>query len=89
MPRISSFYGIVITMYHDENPHLGRPHFHAAYGDDEASLDIETLELIVGDLPARARRLVFEWAEAHRDELRDNWTRARKHQPLQKIDPLP
>jgi hypothetical protein len=34
MPRISAFYGIVIWMYHDEAHHLGRPHFHARYGDD-------------------------------------------------------
>lgn len=88
MPRISSFYGIAITMYHDESHH-GLPHFHAIYGDDEGSFDIETLELIVGGLPARARKLVLEWAEAHRDELRENWSRAREHQPLQKIDPLP
>lgn len=89
MPRISSFYGIVIWMYHEEGPHPGRPHFHAEYGEDEASFDIETLEVIVGSLPARARKLVVEWAEQHRDDLRNNWARARRHQPLEKIDPLP
>ena len=89
MPRVSSFYGIVITMYHDEPHHGGRPHFHAAYGGDEASIDIESLELIVGDLPPRARSLVFEWAAGHRAELHANWTRAREHQPLQKVEPLP
>jgi hypothetical protein len=54
VPRISSFYGIVITMYFDEIHHAGRPHFHAAYGDDEAVFDIESLELIAGILPRRA-----------------------------------
>jgi hypothetical protein len=88
MPRISAFYGIVIWMYHDESHHLGRPHFHAMYGGDEASIDIESLAIIAGDLPPRAERLVAEWARAHRDELRDNWDRARHHQPLQKIEPL-
>ncbi len=43
MPRLSTFYGIVIWMYHDEPHHRGRPHFHATYGGDEASIDIETL----------------------------------------------
>ena len=70
MPRISAFYGIVIWMYHDEGPHPGRTHFHAEYGDDEASFDIETLDLIVGRLPGRASKLVLEWAELHRGELR-------------------
>jgi hypothetical protein len=43
MPRISSFYGIVIWMYHDEIHPRGRPHFHASYGDDEVSIEIESL----------------------------------------------
>jgi len=61
MPRISAFYGLVIWMYHDESHHHGRPHFHAVYGDDEASVDIETLSVIAGELPPRATRLVREW----------------------------
>ena len=88
MPRISSFYGITIWMYYDESHHTGRPHFHARYGSDEASVDIATLELIAGELPPRARRLVVEWARARRSELRDNWTRARRKQPLMPIEPL-
>jgi hypothetical protein len=43
VPRISSFYGITIWMYYDEIHHAGRPHFHARYGDDEGSVDIESL----------------------------------------------
>lgn len=89
MPRISSFYGIVIWMYHDEARHLGRPHFHARYADDEASIDIEDLALLAGRIPPRALRLVVEWARSHQAELAENWDRARRHQPLQSIDPLP
>lgn len=88
MPRISSFYGITIWMYYDEAHHAGRPHFHARYGHDEASVDIESLELIAGKLPVRARRLVVEWAQARRSQLRDNWVRARHKQPLMPIEPL-
>lgn len=88
VPRISTFYGITIWMYHDETHHRGRPHFHARYGDDEASVDIESLTLIAGTLPPRARRLVVEWARSHRKELRQNWDRARAHQPLRLIEPL-
>lgn len=88
MPRISSFYGITIWMYHDEIHHRGRPHFHARYGEDEASVDLETFAILAGELPPRAGRLVSEWARAHQDELRENWRRARAHQPLQKIEPL-
>jgi hypothetical protein len=35
MPRISSFYGIVIAMYYREH---GVPHFHALYGESIAPL---------------------------------------------------
>lgn len=88
MPRISAFYGIVIWMYHDEIHHRGRPHFHAHYGDDEASIDLESLAVLAGELPSRAARLVAEWAKAHQEELRENWERARRHEPLRQIEPL-
>jgi hypothetical protein len=78
VPRISSFYGITIWMYFDELRHSGRPHFHARYGEDEASIDIESLETLAGRLPTRARRLVVEWALEHRTQLRDNWMCARE-----------
>ncbi len=69
MPRISAFYGIVIWMYHDEAHHGGRPHFHASYGGDEATVDIESLAILAGGLPPRGQRLVVEWAKTHRSEL--------------------
>jgi hypothetical protein len=86
VPRISSFYGIVITMYyHDHKP----PHFHAIYGEHEARVVIGTLEVLAGGLPARAMRLVQEWASQHRSELEANWARARAGEQLATIDPLP
>lgn len=85
MPEISRFYGIIIKMfYRDHNP----PHFHAEYGNDEALIDIHTLELIKGALPKRARNLVNEWALEHRDELLKNWEKARKPEDVQPIEPL-
>jgi hypothetical protein len=86
VPRISAFYGIVITMYFSDHP---PPHFHARYGDHVAEIAIETLELIDGWLPPRALRLTLDWAGDHRDELRANWYRARAHEQLVGIDPLP
>jgi hypothetical protein len=89
VPRISAFYGIVIWIYHDEIHHRGRPHFHATYSGEEASIDIETLQVIAGGLPLRARQLVSDWAQMHQSELRENWERAQRHEPLQPIEPLP
>jgi hypothetical protein len=88
VPQISRFYGITISMYYDERPHPGRAHFHAQYGEFEASLDIETLALIAGELPRPALRLVLEWAHEHRTELEANWERAREFMPLMPIEPL-
>jgi hypothetical protein len=70
------------------DPPPGRPHFHATYGDDEASIDIESLAVIAGELPPRARRLVAEWARGNQGELRDNCERARRHEPLEPIEAL-
>jgi len=86
VPRISAFYGIVITMYYrDHEP----PHFHAVYGEHRAQIVIATLEPLVGEFPARALRLVREWAELYRAELQANWEKARARVPLDTIAPLP
>jgi hypothetical protein len=85
MPEISRFYGIVIKMFFkDHNP----PHFHAEYQEYEAVFDIQTLEIIRGDLPKRAKLLAIEWALEHRQELLNNWEKAKKPEPLDKIEPL-
>ncbi|SFU15612.1 protein of unknown function [Algoriphagus locisalis] len=85
MPEISRFYGIIIRMfYNDHNP----PHFHVIYQDDEALVDIKTLEILEGHLPKRAKTLAIEWAIEHRDELMNNWQKATDREPLDKIEPL-
>jgi hypothetical protein len=86
VPRISSFYGIVIAMYYREH---GVPHFHAIYGEHQASIAIESLEALHGYLPPRASRLVKRWACLHREELLENWNLAEQGEVLESIDPLP
>ncbi|MCX6590079.1 MAG: DUF4160 domain-containing protein [Acidobacteria bacterium] len=86
MPTISQFYGITIRMYFNDHP---PPHFHAIYGDAQATIDINTGMIIEGDLPARALALVREWALLRRQVLNDNWSRCRAQQPIAQIDPLP
>lgn len=88
MPTISRFRGIKIRMYLDEELHPGRPHFHAEYGGADASFAIADLERLSGTLPGRIERLVKTWARAHREELIENWHRARADQPLQQVEPL-
>lgn len=70
MPVIARFYGILIKMYFREH---GRPHFHAIYSEFNGVYDIETIDLIEGDLPLRAQRLIREWATQYQEELRKMW----------------
>jgi len=81
MPEVSRFLGIIITMYFDEhNP----PHFHVRYNEHRASVDIKTLNISAGSLPARVRGLVEEWAELHGDELLAMWETKEFHS----VEPL-
>jgi hypothetical protein len=86
MPRICSFYGVVIAIYYREH---GVPHFHALYGEREVSIAIESLEVLHGALPPRVLRLVRRWASLHREELLKNWDLAEQGEVLEHIDPLP
>lgn len=72
MPVISRFFGIVIKMYFSQSEH-GIPHFHALYGEYNGIFDTQTLEMIEGDLPVRAQRLVREWAEQYQQDLLRMW----------------
>jgi len=44
--------------------------------------------VIESTLARRQLRLVLAWAELHRDELVENWRRARAGETLMPIDPL-
>ena len=55
MPELCRIYGISIRLhFRDHNP----PHFHALYGEHEAVIEIRSISVVEGRLPARARRLV-------------------------------
>jgi hypothetical protein len=83
---ISRFYGIAIRMYFSDH---APPHFHAVYSGDEAVVVIETGEVIRGQLPERALRLVREWASIHRDELNANWELVQVPDSPLPVAPLP
>jgi hypothetical protein len=70
--------------YQDYNP----PHFHAEYQGLAAEFNLHTFEIIIGNLPARAKALVVEWASDHKDELLANWKKASIPEPLLTISPL-
>jgi hypothetical protein len=85
MPEIARFYGIIITMYFDDQ-HL--PHFHARYTAYRASFTIDPPALYAGAMPRRQQNMILGWAEIHQEELMENWHSARLGQPMRKIGGL-
>lgn len=65
------------------------PHFHARYGEFEATISLDTLDVIEGQLPGRGLSLVRERAMIHREELLEDWRLCRENALPAKIDPLP
>jgi hypothetical protein len=85
MPELARFFGIVIKMFWDDH---SPPHFHAFYAGEEALIDIHALSVFAGRLSPRALGLVVEWATLHQRELLEDWRRAERQQPLERIEPL-
>ena len=62
----------MIQMYYDDH---NPPHLHAIYGEYKAVISIHDFGIL-------------EWARMHKNELIEEWDRARKRQSLFQIDPL-
>lgn len=54
------------------NDHLP-PHLHAIYGEYNGIIDLNTFEMLEGDLPTRALKLVQEWTEYYQLDLLKMW----------------
>ena len=70
MPEIARFYGIIIKMYFREH---GIPHFHAIYWEFNGVFEVDSLDMIEGDLSIRAQKLIKEWAKKYQRELAEMW----------------
>jgi len=88
MPVISMFYGIIIQLFFFDIDKHHIPHIHVRYGEFKASIDIDTAEVLDGEIPKRQMRLVQAWIEIHRDELMADWSLAVEGIPPFKIEPL-
>ena len=83
MPTISEFFGIYIQiMFLDHNP----PHFHARYGNQKVIIEIES-GIVKGEMSERALRLIFEWKDLHKAELKQAWEIAKNGVQPNKIEP--
>ncbi|MCQ2350452.1 MAG: DUF4160 domain-containing protein [Paludibacteraceae bacterium] len=83
MPEISRFYGIIIKMFFKPKEHEPA-HIHALYDEYVGIFNIETLDMIDGDLPQRAQQLVKEWMSLNKEQLKDMWQK----QVMIKLPPL-
>ena len=87
MPTLSMFFGLIIRMYYAPKEH-NPPHIHVYYQDFSATIDINTCELLEGQLPSKQLRLVVAWIEIHLDELIGNWTLCQNGEKPFPIEPL-
>ena len=83
MPEIARFYGIVIKMFFKPKEHEPS-HIHALYGEYMGEFNVQTMEMIQGDLPRKAQALVCEWLRMHQAELQQMWD----EQKIQRLPPL-
>ncbi|WP_452040707.1 DUF4160 domain-containing protein [Adlercreutzia rubneri] len=83
MPEISRFYGIVIKMFFKPKEHEPS-HIHALYGEYVGEFNIQTFEMIEGDLPVKAQKMVQEWLGLYADQLQAMWD----SQVIEKLPPL-
>ena len=83
MPEITRFYGIIIKMFFKPKEHEPS-HIHAIYGEYIGVFDINTLQMIDGDLPVKAQKLVEEWLKTNQQELINMWN----NQVIKKLPPL-
>ena len=83
MPEISRFYGIVIKMFFKPKEHEPS-HIHALYGEYVGVFDLNTSEMIDGDLPQKAQALVKEWLQSNSVKLQKMW----ETQKIEKLPPL-
>jgi hypothetical protein len=84
MPEISRFFGIVIRMFYTDH---ARPHFHAEYANHTIAIEIAG-DGIRGSFPPSRIPMLFEWRDAHRDELLANWNRLQRGEEPLPISPL-
>lgn len=85
MPILSTFFGIIVRMFHDDhNP----PHVHVEYAEYTAIVEIKSGRVISGGLPIKALKLLQEWRRLHLLNLMKAWEDVHYGRVPKKIKPL-
>lgn len=87
MPTLSVFYGIIIRMYWTDSDKHKAPHFHAYYGEYEATFTLDG-DILAGEFPRKQAALVKAWALVREEDLKANWTLAQSGESTFRIEPL-
>ncbi len=87
MPELSSFYGIVVRMYFDDDQQRSLPHIHAYYGSMDASYSLQGKRLGGKILPKQEKLLLARMA-LHEQELHEDWFLANSTGECYRIPPL-
>ena len=88
MPTISMFYGILVSMFFEDNDRHSLPHIHVRYAGERASFAIDDGRLLAGNLPPKQTKLVQAWIAIHTEELLTDWTLAVNGEQPFRIAPL-
>lgn len=83
MPTVAIVDGMQVRFYSREHP---PPHFHVSFGEHRAAIEIQTLSLLKGALPASKLKVVQAWAEPRREKLFAAWYTAQKMQKPGRIE---
>ncbi len=87
MPKISEFYGIKIFIYWEDQNQHHLPHFHAFYGEYEATFKLNGTHMI-GKIPRMAKKLIKKWALENHEQIEYAWKQAVMKKPLPAIEGL-
>lgn len=88
MPTISMFYGILVSIFYEDNDGHNLPHIHVRYSGEKASISIADGSILAGSIPSRQLKMVQAWIEIHKDELHADWELAVSGEEPFRIAPL-
>jgi len=88
MATLSLFFGILITMRPEVGERHKSPHLHARHAGKQASFDIETGNILAGEMDQDDVAKVKAWISIHREDLFANWELLKTEGKFFKIDPL-
>ena len=88
MPTLSMFFGIVVKMYKERGGQHNRPHIHVQHADKAATVDIETREILAGNIDKDDYDKIRGWMSIHHEELMANWNLLDEEGTFFRIEPL-